>query len=265
MSDRGHAPPPPAGDAPEPDPAEPDLSRDIEISAVPAAAGPEPADTDAEPLDLTEGEPIELQAGPFSLVPVEDGDDAPLSPRRRRTRTILTGSLLAVGLLGVAGLGWYYWQIHVQRDVTLSLPPSVADMTLDDSPNAKDTADYLQTALNTEIDMDKTVGGVYSGTGEKDVLIFGGTTLIWSPGKDLATSFGLISDKQGTVTGLHDVDPGPLGGSMKCGITRTEGGNMPVCGWADHGSLALAMFPNRSESEAAPLMLQLRKAIQTRN
>ncbi|MFI1988441.1 hypothetical protein [Actinoplanes sp. NPDC020271] len=209
---------------------------------------------------------IEIQETPFSLVDDDEADRAePLSPGRRRTRTILLASLLTVGVAGVAALGWFYWQINSERDVTLNLPATIGELSLDNSPGAQDTADYLQTALSAEVDLDKTVGAVYSGAADKDVLFLGGTTLIWSPDKDLKTSFDLFSDEQGSVTGVHDVDAGPLGGSMKCGTTVSDGKDLPICGWADHGSLALAMFPGRSESEAAPLMLQIRKSIQTRN
>ena len=45
---------------------------------------------------------------------------------------------------------------------------------------------------------------------------------------------------------------------MKCGTTRTDDGKMPVCGWADHGSVGLAMFPQRSESEAAAILREIR-------
>lgn len=234
-------------------------------------------------------EPIEIQQEPFHLVDGDDPEDsetAPLTPARRRTRTIVLASLLAVGVAGVGALGWFYWQIHSQRDVTLSLPATIGELTLDSSADAETTADYLQTALSAEVDLDSTAGGVYSGAADKDVLFFGGTTLIWSPDKDLTTSFDLFADDQGSVTGLHDVDAGPLGGSMKCGTTTSSAQNstptstttgdgtevappvdqeMAVCGWADHGSLALAMFPGRSESEAAPLMRQIRDSIQTRN
>jgi hypothetical protein len=212
--------------------------------------------------------PIEIQDAPFSLLAEDDPEasgSAPLSPGRRRTRTIALASLLAVGVAGVAALGWFYWQIHAQRDATLATPATIGELTLDTTPNAQETADYLRTALSAEVELDDTVSAVYSGAGDKDVLFFGGTTLIWSPGKDLETSFDLFTDDQGSVTGLHDVDAGALGGSMKCGNTVSDGKEMAVCGWADHGSLALAMFPGRAESEAAPLMRQIREAIQTRD
>ncbi|GIF16093.1 hypothetical protein FHX34_10216 [Actinoplanes teichomyceticus] len=212
------------------------------------------------------GEPIEIRETPFSLTPddVEPGA-APVTAARRRTRTIVLSSLLAVGLAAVAALGWFYWQIHSQRDATLSLPSRIGELALDTSENAQNTADYLQTALSAEVDLDRTVGAVYHADADRDVLFFGGSTLLWSPERDLNTSFDLISDEQGAVTDLHDVDAGALGGTMKCGTTKTESGDLAVCGWADHGSLALAMFLNRPVPEAATLMRQMRDAIQTRN
>ncbi|GLW35483.1 hypothetical protein [Actinoplanes regularis] len=235
----------------------------------PQAAPPaDPSGVGSPPGSEAAAEPIEIQQAPFNLLS-DDQDERPesesLTPARRRTRTIVLSSLLAVGVAGIGLLGWFSWQINSQRNVVLNPPARVGDLTLDTSENAHETADYLQTALSAEVDLDKTVGAVYTGGAEKDVLFFGGTTVLWSPEKDLETSFELISDEQGAVTGLHDVDAGSLGGTMKCGTTKTESGDLSVCGWADHGSLALAMFPNRPESEAAPLMRQLREAIQTRD
>jgi hypothetical protein len=66
------------------------------------------------------------------------------------------------------------------------------------------------------------------------------------------------------VTGVHAVPAGTFGGTMKCGTTRTDDGEMPVCGWADHGSVALAMFPQRSEAEAAGILREIRDRAQTR-
>ena len=52
---------------------------------------------------------------------------------------------------------------------------------------------------------------------------------------------------------------------MKCGTTKSDGTDMPVCGWADHGSLALAMFPGRTETDSAKLLQDIRSAAQTRS
>jgi hypothetical protein len=172
--------------------------------------------------------------------------------------------LLGVGVAGAAALLYAGWQVSSQKDATLTAPARIGSLTLDESEDGKSTADYLQTALAAEVSLDKTVGAVYSDTTKNNVLFLGGTGLIWSPEKDLDTTFGLISDKQGAVTGLHKVDAGSLGGTMKCGTTKSDNGTLAVCGWADHGSLALAMFPNQPESAAAPLLRTIRDATQKR-
>jgi hypothetical protein len=49
---------------------------------------------------------------------------------------------------------------------------------------------------------------------------------------------------------------------MKCGTTKTDGSSMAVCGWADHGSLGIAMFPNRPVDESADLLRTMRSSMQ---
>ena len=46
--------------------------------------------------------------------------------------------------------------------------------------------------------------------------------------------------------------------------TAADGESLVVCGWADHGSAAMAMFPNRSVDQAAGLFRQIREGVQTR-
>ena len=96
-------------------------------------------------------------------------------------------------------------------------------------------------------------------------MIFGGTTLIWQPERDLDRLFELVADDEGAVTDVREVPAGNLGGLMKCGTTKTEEGDLAVCGWSDHGSAVLAMFPGRTVDEAASLLRTIREAIQTRS
>ncbi|MEU4245318.1 hypothetical protein [Actinoplanes sp. NPDC026619] len=203
--------------------------------------------------------PIDI--GPVDLIE-EQPEEAPRP--KSKVRTIVLSSLLVVALGGTGVLGWTAWQISSQKDAKLTTPDTIGSLTRDQSEDAQSTADYLQTALAAEVDLDKTVAAVYTSAGEKNVLFFGGTTLFWTPEDDLETAFNLIADNQGAVTGIHDVPAGDLGGAMKCGTTKSDTGELPVCGWADHGSLALAMFPNRTAAEAAPLFQQIRKASESR-
>jgi hypothetical protein len=209
-----------------------------------------------------------MSDSPIDIGPVELVEEPPVetSASRRRLRLILLVTLLVVAVAGLAVLGYTAWQITTQKDATLVAPTQVGTLRLDESDDAKSTADYLQTALAAEVDLDKTVAGVYqdSAASGKDVLFFGGTTLIWTPESDLDTAFNLISDNQGAVTDLHDVSAGHLGGTMKCGTTKSDSADLTVCGWADHGSLALAMFTNRTPADSATLLRQLRDAAESR-
>jgi len=205
--------------------------------------------------------------GPIDIGTVERPEEEPAAdaPRpRRRLRLIILIALLTVAVAGAAVLGYTAWQISAEKDAKLTTPATVGTLTLDESENAKSTAEYLQTAVAAEIDLDETIGAVYQDAGDKNVLFFGGTALFWTPENDLDKAFDLIADNEGAVTDLHKVEAGPLGGTMKCGTTKSDTGNLTVCGWADHGSLALAMFNNRSEQEAAPLLRQLRDAAESR-
>jgi len=226
--------------------------------------GVQPVETNTAPEASSEPPIIEVGGEPFSLTSGRAEEQEAPAPRSR-TRSIVLSSLLAVGLAGAAVLGYSGWKIASQKDATLSTPPEIAGLHLDTTEDGKSTAEYLRTALSAEVDLDNAVGAVYDDGSGHSVLFFGGTALIWTPGDDLNTAFELISDDQGSVTGLHAVAAGKFGGTMKCGTTATDDGNMSVCGWADHGSLALAMFPNRAENESAKLMLEIRDASQKRN
>jgi hypothetical protein len=181
-----------------------------------------------------------------------------------RARKIILAALLAIIVIGLVLIGVAGWRVMSQKDATLVAPPQVGDLRLDDSPDGRSTADYLQTALSATVEVHRAVGAVYRDTSGRDVLFAGGTALIWRPTKALAAAFGLIADDQGAVTGVHDVAAGAFGGTMECGTTRTDDGEMPVCGWADHGSVALAMFPQRSEAEAAGILREIRNSAQMR-
>ncbi|GAA3947016.1 hypothetical protein Aau02nite_69080 [Amorphoplanes auranticolor] len=207
---------------------------------------------------------MEIAADPFPLTE-SAGEEKEERKPRSRTKTIVLSAMLAVGLAGASVLGYVGWRIASQKDATLTVPANVAGFTVDSSDEGRNTAEYLQTALSADVQLDRAVGAVFTDGSANDILFFGGTTLFWTPEDDLVTAFDLVSDEQGSVTGLHDVPAGPLGGTMKCGTTKADDTDMPVCGWADHGSLALAMFPGRTVEDSAKLLSEIRSAAQTRN
>ncbi|GIF78335.1 hypothetical protein [Asanoa siamensis] len=219
-----------------------------------------PAAEQDEPIDVT---PPVWAASPDD----PDEPEGPRPPLSRRRRIALV-SVAAVGLAGLAAVGIWGGRIMSQQDTTLATPSSVAGLQLNNSADAASTAEDLKAAFAAGIDLKSSVGAVYTDPAatERSVLFFGGTALLWSPSKDLDTLFGLVGDESGAVEGVHEVAAGSLGGVMKCGNTAVDGGgNMAVCGWADHGATGMALFPSRSVDEAAGLMREMRDAVQTRD
>jgi hypothetical protein len=200
--------------------------------------------------------------------------DSPASPVTRtarsrllRPRNLVIAGIAAAAVLSAAVFGPMAWEVWNEKDVKITTPTRVAGLALDDSQGAHDTIDYLRTAIETGVSLDKTTGAVYADeAGEsRSVLFVGGTGVLVTPEQALSKTFGLITDDAGGVESVHDVPAGPLGGVMRCGTTKTEGTPMAVCGWADHGSLGIAMFPNRPVDQSAELLRTMRKAMQSRD
>jgi hypothetical protein len=184
--------------------------------------------------------------------------------RKRRNRWLLIGGLV-VAFVAVASalISWRYLN---GPHTALSTPDTVAGLHRVTDADTNTTTDYLRDALAADASLGGAVGAVYADPASADrrVLLFGGTGSISSPGSELDSAFALLNDQSGNVTGIHEVTPGPLGGVLKCGTSNGDGAPISICGWADDGSLALALFPGRSMDEAADLMRQLRTAIEHR-
>ncbi|HEY2950014.1 MAG TPA: hypothetical protein VGJ53_16730 [Micromonosporaceae bacterium] len=203
--------------------------------------------------------------------PIDVADDEPASEpaARSRVRMVTLAALLVIGLAGAVVLGILGWPVLQQKDARLSTPEAVAGLRRDRTTQAQETAEYLRAALAASVSLDGSVGAVYEdpAAADRSVLFFGGTGLLLSPGRKLDTVFTLLADENGGVTGLREVPAGRLGGVMRCGRTTTPdgGGDMTVCGWADHGSVAAALFENRSTDDSARLLRSIRTAVQTRS
>src|SRR5919107_1104671 len=128
----------------------------------------------------TPSEPIEVDDEPSTLSGPDEPESAPRE-KPSRTKVIVLSSMLAAGLAGASAMGWMVWRIASQNDATLTAPPTVASLTIDESDTGLSTAEYLTTALSADVDLDDTVGAVYQdrSAADRSVLFFGGTTLIW--------------------------------------------------------------------------------------
>ncbi|WP_327008559.1 hypothetical protein OHA72_15685 [Dactylosporangium sp. NBC_01737] len=177
---------------------------------------------------------------------------------------LICGALAGVALLGSAVVfGPTVLRVTQQNDTTVTTPAQVGAFTMDSSDDAKNTAEYVRDAIAAEVNLDKSVGAIYKDQAQTVILV-AGTARVWKPESSLSTAFKAISDDSGAVRDVRDVDAGSLGGVMRCGVTVDKEGEIAVCGWADNGSVAVALFPGRPVADAAKAMLELRNAVEHR-
>jgi len=141
----------------------------------------------------------------------------------------------------------------------IDLPQTVAGLTKVDNPTLNQTANETAQQIKTATNADSAVAAYYAPSGDltKAVGLVGATGRITDPEGELDDAFtGELA-----ATGVQDVDAGPLGGTMRCGTTANGGQALTVCGWADGGSLMLGIFINRSQSDSAALLRQIRGVI----
>lgn len=211
------------------------------------------------PVEAPEPEPVARQ-----LFVRRSATDDGRPKRSRRWWMAMVGSVVGCGVLAAGvTLGPTSYRMWTQKDASLSTPPQAAGLTLDTTAAAKSAADDLRTVLDAGFTLDTTVAGVYGDptSAAKSVLFAGGTGFFARPERELDQVFALLDDQAGGVADVRTVDPGSLGGVMRCGAAEGSETVMTICGWADHGSLALAMFPGRTADESASLLRNLRAAV----
>ncbi|HET6211511.1 MAG TPA: hypothetical protein VFE14_01425 [Micromonosporaceae bacterium] len=222
--------------------------------------------TDPPATDPDEFPLIEPLSGPLEPAgPTDDTRAAVLRPhhahaRRWRIAAIVAGAAAVALAIGYGPTAWHTLR---EKDATVTTPAQAGGLTLDQSEQARGTADYLRTALAAELGLEHPVGAVYADASapSRSVIFVGGTAFLRAPEKDLDEAFRLLSDQSSAVSGIRSMSPGQLGGVMKCGTTTSPDGDMAICGWADHGSLAIAMFPGRSVDDSATLLRNIRRDV----
>lgn len=195
---------------------------------------------------------------------LSDDDNGSGSSINVKKVAIVCGALAGVALLGSAIVyGPTILRVTQQRGTTVTTPESAGTFQLDSSEDAKNTAEYVRDAIAAEVNFDKSLGAIYRQDGQTVILV-AGTGSVWKPADSLSSAFKVVADDSGSVRDVKDVDAGKLGGIMRCGVTVDKEGDIAVCGWADNGSLAVALFPGRPVGDAAKTMLQLRTAVEHR-
>jgi hypothetical protein len=180
--------------------------------------------------------------------------------RRLGLRLALAGLVVATVTLALL-VAPAVWQARHERHDRIVIPTRIGGLVVDDNPGAHDTVDQLRHAIEAGIPL-STTGAVYADDAgqSRSVIFVAGTGSLASPQNALDKALAITADAAG---GLADVRPMPAGsadGVMNCGVIATEGSLTSVCGWADHASLGIALFPNRGRQDSADLLRTLRRA-----
>jgi hypothetical protein len=151
-----------------------------------------------------------------------------------------------------------------QYPASASLPAQVADLRLREDNATQRTTERLKADLRAAHWLaEDTFAGVYADRAGKKVTVFGTTGFRFSPEGDLRTEMTRLTDEY-SLQDVETIDTGTRGEFLSCGVGKEGNATVAVCGWADHGSLATAVFTRRSPRDSASLLEELREAIVSR-
>lgn len=192
-------------------------------------------------------------------------------PRRRRWPWVIATLALLFAACCACCVSWF-WPYAKEYPASVSLPPLAAGLVRLDDPASVATSRQLELKVRTRHWLAEDVFAAVYGeprTGQRQVIIFGATLFLLDPEGNLKAGFdGLAGELQ--LTDVREVPPGPAGGYQRCATGRRAGSGdrgeeaVAVCGWADHGSIAIGVFSGRTVDQSAGLLRQLREELVTR-
>jgi len=187
----------------------------------------------------------------------------------RRIRGMIAFVTIVVLVLGL-GLTGYFWALPVYGEThsTLVAPNDLIGLKKVTDPTVYADVGSVNDNLRT-LGINSPLVIVYLASDDPShrVIFAGGTHTVWLfVGNHLDYLFTLMARENDlAITAVGGANPGPLGGVAKCGRARADGsGQLAVCGWQDHGTIALLFFANRTPQEGAILMRAMRPALQHR-
>ncbi|MFY1672667.1 hypothetical protein ACN27G_22310 [Plantactinospora sp. WMMB334] len=246
------AAPPPNRAARPPAPAPPAVRK----PPPPPAAPPRPPKQRRRPADELAPAPPDWKA-PRGYVPV------PVRRRRRWPRVMLTLTLLSIACC--CGIPAYYakpvWDQYPASPAD-PLPSEILDLRLLDNAAGRQTAEQLKQEVRARnwLTDGEAFAGVYRTSNGKRVVIYGTTGFRFSPESAVQDEITRLQDEYG-VTSVDPVPTGVRGEYRSCGTGRADGDEVVVCTWADHGSLATALFTRLSITDSSDLLTALRESI----
>ena len=124
-------------------------------------------------------------------------------------------------------------------------------------------AEDLEDELSEAPGATTSVGALYGTVAKRDIVVIAGVAApVDDPGKELTGTFFGAGVGGLDVTGITEVEPGPLGGEAKCGKADASGVNMALCAWADEGSVGWIIWYFKSVKQAKAEFAKLRGEIE---
>ncbi|MGC9668724.1 hypothetical protein ACNTMW_19475 [Planosporangium sp. 12N6] len=193
----------------------------------------------------------------------------PAPTAKKRTALTITLAVLGVlvllgGAAGLVALG----PIIREYPSSVDDPAEVAGLTRLHDPELQQIVDQMTEEVKSSVKADSTVAGFYAPAGDRQqlVMLVAGTKLALAPAKELDAALRGVSKGSGTpLSDVRAVPAGPLGGTTRCGsVTLAAAGTavpVAVCAWADHGSLGLVFFFNRTIEDAEGRFRAVREGV----
>jgi hypothetical protein len=211
------------------------------------------------------GQPPSFQ--PTPLTPVAITVTPP--PRTGGMIALIVGSVVLLVVLTGIGAALFFRSSAGSQSSTgqggpaehparIELAETVAGLTKVNDPVLTVVAAQLAGELKASTPADTAQVAYYAPDGDltQIVGVIGATGEIDNPSRELGKVF-----KQMAATSVETVEPGPLGGHMRCGVQTNAGRTLTICGWADGGSLGVGIFLGRTVAEGAELFRQIRGEI----
>jgi hypothetical protein len=188
---------------------------------------------------------------------------APMPKRHTRLKVGLAVAAVLVLLGGL--LGYLYARPYlVEFPATLTTPDSVAGMPRLTDDRSLSIGDEMTAYIRDQTHVDSSMAALYAPDGVPDqaVLVYAGTHFVSNPGGAVNDVFTGFSRSSGlTVTNMASTGPGAMGGTAKCGQTRTADVPIALCVWGDHGSVGVVIGFGRTIPETADLLRTIRPQV----
>jgi hypothetical protein len=188
--------------------------------------------------------------------PAGEGFGSAPPPKKRSVWKIIALVVVAVVVLCAGGIGTF---VYVNRDkvkdavdaskIKVVEPDKLGTRPKASDPNLNGSLDDSLKQLQAGANVTGTAGAVYGDPAKLDIVMLIAVSSIGGSAQERYDD--MVKDMGSTfaMTGLKDVEPGPLGGIAKCGDGTLSAIPLGICMWADSGSFAMLVQFNKKGAD----------------